>query len=266
MSLKFSHEGHRYTLDGKRPTSVTTILGGAIPKPALPYWAANQAAQYAIDNPGAPYDTIRKAPWDVRDKAAERGTAVHALAEALHNGEDITFDDELAGYIDGYLDFLDRFGVEPVLSECNVGIRNIYPGKNVAGRFDLLARIPKLHGDKVVMIDLKTAKGVYGETKLQTAAYSKADFYTTDADGETELELPHIEATYVAHVTPMDREGENARYGDAPLGTNLYLLAPDPEAIDRHYAMFRAAAYTYYTTRERDLIPAPMAAPLSAAA
>jgi len=266
MSLKFNAEGHRYTLDGKRPTSVTTILSGAIPKPALPYWAANSAAQFAIDNPGANYETIRKAPWDQRDKAAERGTAVHALAEALHNGEAIEVDEGLAGYVDGYLDFLDAFGIEPVLFECNVGIRNIYPGKNVAGRFDLLARIPKLHGDAIVEIDLKTSKGVYGETKLQTAAYAKANFYTTDADGDTELQLPPIVATYVAHVTPLDRKGENARYEEAPLGTSLYQLAATPEEIDRHYAMFKAAAYTYYTTRERDTINAPVQAPTALAA
>lgn len=47
------------------------------------------------------------------------------------------------------------------------------------------------------MVDIKTGKGVYDETALQLAAYSRADLWHADgAEGQP----PEVEAAYVAHV------------------------------------------------------------------
>lgn len=260
--LTFTHNGHRYKLDGLPITGVTTILNGGIPKPALVRWAPRVVAEWVThpDNrgrldellagdPDAAIRELKELPSKVRDEAAVRGTAVHDLAETLATtGSVEEVPDELAGYVEGYADFLDRFQVTTILAEYVVASRKDW----YAGKFDLIATSPLLNDGNPVMIDIKTSKSVYGETGIQTAAYSLAEFYA-DEDG-TEHPMPTIAATYVAHVTPMDRDGVNARYGDAPLGTTLYPLAKDRDEMATHYAMFLAAAYTHKTAKARDAI------------
>lgn len=232
--IEFTHNGHRYKLDGKPVPGVTTLIGGGIPKPALTYWAANLTAEYALAHPDASYDEIRKAHTERRDEAGVRGTAVHDLAERLVHGDAVDVPPELEPYIDGYIAFLDRWQISPLLTEKVVASRRDW----YAGRFDLIATTPHLANGRPVMIDLKTANGVYGEVALQCAAYSLAEFWQ-DADG-TVHDMPDIAQTYVAHITPA--------------GTVLYLLAPDRAAIARHLDMFRAAAFTHRTKAERDRI------------
>lgn len=260
--LTFTHNGHRYKLDGLPVTGVTTILGGGIPKPALVRWAPRVVAEWVVhpDNrarveellngdPDAAIRELKELPTKVRDEAAVRGTAVHDFAEALAttgSAEDVP--DDLAGYVEGYADFLDRFQITPLLMERPVASRKDW----YAGKFDMIGTSPLLNDGKPVMLDIKTSKYVYGETGIQTAAYSLAEFYM-DEDGN-EHPMPTIAATYVAHVTPMDRDGINARYGDAPLGTTLYPLAEDRDEMATHYAMFLAAAYTHKTTKAREAI------------
>ena len=79
--------------------SVTTIIGGGLPKPVLINWAKKFTAEYAVDNleklnalcapdsdgtidrAGA-VDWLKGAAFRDRDKKADIGTAVHAAAEA----------------------------------------------------------------------------------------------------------------------------------------------------------------------------------------
>jgi hypothetical protein len=258
--LTFTHNGHRYKLDGLPVTGVTTILNGGIPKPALIYWSGKTVAEYVEANPAEieslrnrdDVDMVRELaaiPAKVRDEAGITGTAVHDFAEILATTgtvEDVP--EELAGYVEGYADFLDRFQITPLLMERPCASRKDW----YAGKFDMIGTSPLLNDGQPIMIDLKTSKYVYGETGLQTAAYSLAEFYV-DEDG-TEHPLPEIVATYVAHVTPMDRDGDNARYGTAPLGTTLYPLAKNRDEMKGHYAMFLAAAYTHKTTKLREAI------------
>lgn len=243
MSLTFSEASHRYRLDGKPVTGATTIMGGGIPKPALAYWAANQAAEAAADwaasfkelpaseaawnlasiDRDALYDEWRKAPWKKRDEAAVRGTAVHALAEHVVHGEDVEVPDPLVPYVEGYVDFLDAWDVTPVLTEKSVANREHW----YAGRFDLIARIPELHGGSPVMVDLKTSNSVYADTAIQCAAYCAAEFYVEDDSPDDEYPLPEVVATYVAHVTAS--------------GTRLYELSPDRTHIRQSFQTFVAA-------------------------
>lgn len=240
MSLTFNEASHRYRLDGKSVKSVTGIIGGGIPKPALAYWAANQAAEAAsawaydlkqtgddwalqsIDRESL-YETWRKAPWQARDKAAVRGTAVHALAEQLVHGADVDVPDELVPYVDGYARFLDDWEVQPILTEKSVAHRGLW----FAGRFDLIASSPYLQDRAPVEIDLKTSNGVYADTAIQCAAYARAEFYVDDSDPDTEHALPDVAATYVAHVTAD--------------GTHLFELSPDRAHIDQSFEAFKAA-------------------------
>lgn len=49
MNFTFQEKGHRYELDGKPMTGVTTILG-VLAKPALIPWAANMTAEWIREN------------------------------------------------------------------------------------------------------------------------------------------------------------------------------------------------------------------------
>lgn len=255
--LVFNAASHRYKLDGKSIRGVTGLMSAGLPKDALIGWAAEQAAiaylgsraEFSVLAEADPDEFTKRLKWahrEVRDAAAVTGTRVHHLAEELARTGEVAADDDVAGYIDGYADFLDLWQITPVLMERPVANRKDW----WAGTFDLLATSPFLAGGKIVQIDLKTSKGVYGETALQTAAYSRAEFYVTD-DGH-EVPMPKVHATYVAHVTPLDREGINVRYAGRPNGTTLYPMAETPEEIDHHYDLFKAAAYTAKTAKERD--------------
>lgn len=239
--LRYEDEGHKYYLDGKRTTSVTTILSGGIPKPMLVGWAARVAAEYAVANPGASLEEIKDAPTRERDKAGIRGTAVHALAEEIIHGRPVAVPEELYPYVDGYVRFLDRFHVNPILTERTVAHR----GLGYAGRFDAIVELPGLHGFEPVMLDLKTSNGVYRETKAQCAAYSLADFYVEDDDPATEIQLPEIQASYVAHVTPD--------------GTFLHPLARDRAELLEHFEVFKAAhaIYQFGLAKHKVLDPIP---------
>lgn len=246
--LTFTHNGHRYKLDGIPVTGVTTLIGGGIPKPALVRWAPRVVAEWVTDpdnrgrldellagDPDAAIRELKELPTKVRDEAGVRGTAVHDHAEVLHNtGEALDVPEELVPYVEGYADFLDKWQITTLLTERPVASRKDW----YAGKFDLFCTSPFLANGEPIQIDLKTSKGVYGETALQTAAYAKAEFYI-DEDGN-EHPLPDIAATFVAHVTPA--------------GTVLYELARTREDIDKHYQMFLAAAYIHKTAKLRDAI------------
>lgn len=266
--LVFNERAHRYRMDGKHVTGVTTILGGGIPKPALIRWAPKVVAEW-VANPdnrseldsllyGSTTDAIRflsALPNQLRDDAAERGTEVHDLAEQLNLTGEANAPDDLLGFITGYLDFMDTWQIAPVLAENIAGNREHW----YSGKFDLIATSPYLAGGRPVMIDLKTSKGVYWETALQCAAYARAEFYM---DGDKETLFPELAATYVAHVTPMDRDGLNARYEGRPLGTSLYQLSGSPAEIDEHFQQFLHAKSVFEDAKARDKVDlVPLQAP-----
>lgn len=255
MTLTFNEATHRYRLDGKPVTGATTILGGGIPKPALPYWAANETARAASEwlsaldkfeagdlpwivastRPDDMYEQWRKAPWKKRDEAAVRGTAVHALAERVVHGEEVDVPEQYVGHVNGYVGFLDEWDVTPILTEKSVANREHW----YSGRFDLIASIPALHDGAPVEIDLKTSNSVHADTAYQAAAYARAEFWVEDNDPDTEHPIPDIAATYVAHVRPE--------------GTRLFELSPTREHIDASFETFLHALAIKNRWNPRDL-------------
>jgi hypothetical protein len=202
-----SDQGHRvYEWQGQAFPSVTAILSGGIPKPALPRWAAKQAARYAVANAdrlaGLPAEVavgeIKRAPWAARDGRADLGSAVHALVEARITGRPAPelpgeVEREAAGYLAGFERFCDHW--RPAWSTCEATVFNLWHG--YAGTLDSIA---VLDGGVVTLLDVKTGAGVYPEAGLQLAAYARGEFIGT-SDGR-ELPLPEIEAAAVLHLRP----------------------------------------------------------------
>ena len=267
--LTFMEGAHRYKMRSPEGVlvwvpGVTTLLGGGIPKPALMPWYARMVAEFVDQNPldverlrslpnvvhrgrerSALVDALCKVPTGRRDTAAERGTEIHKIAEHVVAGEEVEVPVEHEGEVTGYVEFLDAWEITPLITEG----RGANATEFFAGTFDLVATSPHLADGKPVLIDIKTSNGVYGETALQTAAYSKFEFYL-DADGN-EQPMPEIAATYVAHITPH--------------GTDLHPLCRNPEEITEAYRQFLCAAYIYKSTKRRaaflgDPLPQPQQA------
>jgi hypothetical protein len=199
--------GHGYKLDGVKAPGVTSICD-VVPKGGLINWAARATTDYAIDYWTAPVpDTMLPEGWEGtrgtsltdmpisdrrdllmasrnldKDRAARRGTEVHRLAQRFQDGEDVVAPPELAGHLDAYLDFLDRFSVEAHAVELVVANRTV----GYCGTLDLIA---DLAGERW-LLDLKTSRsGVWGETALQLCAYQHAEVYASGlvADGEAPM-------------------------------------------------------------------------------
>jgi len=196
---------HRYEIDGERVVGVTTVLSQGIPKGAIAPWAARTVAEYTCDNlpqivdmldsggRNPTVDYLKGIPWQQRDDAAVRGTDIHQLGERLVHGLEVDVPEHLYGFVDGYARWLDESGAVPVLTEFTVASRtHMY-----AGTADLILTLP----DGMTRIaDLKTSKGVYGETALQLAAYRWADCYIAEPQQE-ELPLPEVDDIgWVLHV------------------------------------------------------------------
>lgn len=194
--------GHSYVdANGAKVPGVTTILGAGVPKPGLINWAATTTAEYAIDHwddlgelsPSARLKELNKARFADRDAAARRGTEVHNLAQHLVSGEEVEVPEALAGHVEAYCDFLDRFRVSPVLVEF-VAVSHSY---GWAGTGDLVADFPTL-GQRL-LCDIKTSRsGVFGETAWQLAGYRYADVYV-DADGH-EQPMIEVDGCAVIHL------------------------------------------------------------------
>jgi len=95
-ALHFDPVKHRYTLDGERLPSVTTILN-VIAKPALIQWAANMAGEYVISQVAGADESYlltraQVTEWAEESKSAHRkkkeagaarGTDIHAHIAAI---------------------------------------------------------------------------------------------------------------------------------------------------------------------------------------
>lgn len=190
MAIKRIDRGrnHWYEIDGIKADGVTTLIGDGLPKPALIRWAAKSVAEYVDANrehvrscfdwmdSAQLVSLLKGVPWSERDRAAVKGTDVHALAERVLHGEEVEVPDELAGYVDSCVRFLDTWQVRPVLSEAVVASRRW----RYAGTLDLVGDLPD--GRRPV-IDWKSGRsGIWPETVLQLAAYRYAEVYL-DQDG-----------------------------------------------------------------------------------
>lgn len=204
-----SRNGRTYTWPGDDPvieyTSVTTILSGGVPKPALPNWAAKSVAEWAVANHEQVGDIIESEgkieavrilkgkPWSQRDKAADLGSRCHAAAEAYVLGQPMPeWEDDVKPFMAAFCAFLEDHSPVYELTEATVYNRKY----GYAGTLDFIAHI----GGKLVLGDIKTGKGVYGEVALQLAAYRYAEFIGLP-DGN-EAPVPPVDSAAVLHLRP----------------------------------------------------------------
>lgn len=228
----------------ERYFSVTTIIDGGIPKPALMGWAVKQTAIYAIENhellrlhiakdlddngklpaPGADgkiasegcmeaYKLLWNSRWAKAQKAADLGTYIHEAIEAYvldqPHGE---WPADAAPYLENAVRFLTDFGVLVESVEASVYNRT----QKYAGTLDMIATI---NGERW-LIDFKTGSGVYPEAALQMAAYAHAEFI--GKPDRSEEPMPKIDHAAVVHLQPDGYKVIPAKITDAVFSYFMY--------------------------------------------
>lgn len=240
--------GHSYidTETGEKIRSVTKILDG-IPK-HLEKWAAETTANYAVDH----WDELSemlpterlKAMYGARTRqlqaASTRGTKIHSLASKLVAGTAVEMPPDLEPYVLAYVDFLNDFDVQPILVEAVV----VSHEHGYCGTLDLAAGLLTADGldHETWLLDIKTGKGVYGESALQLAGYGFADAWVDDDGGE--------------HTMPIID-----RFGVVHLGPDGYELLPVVVGERQHRQFLYAAEIVDFAAEARDLIGEPIPAP-----
>lgn len=216
---KNTAKGHYYVDadTGQRVPGVTTINGNGMPKPALMNWAGKATAEYAVDNWDAltplPYSErlkkIEGGRYEKRDAAGNKGTAVHHMAERLITGEQVTVPDELTGYVQACVAFLDDFEVRQVYVEAIVYSETHHH----VGTADLIADVllpdmPEYEhigrdadGFSRGLLDWKTSRsGIFGDVALQLVAYRHSEFLIDPESGEV-VPMPEVDFTAGIHLT-----------------------------------------------------------------
>lgn len=210
--------------------SVTTILG-ALDKPALLYWSAEQSALAAIhneatwrgmladDDPSCPHTEAAQCPavkWlrDARFRrpkgmrsAAELGTLVHEACEAytLTGTRPVDVDAEVIPYLDRFDEWLGRFG--PSYQAAEVAV--FHPELGYAGTSDAFLTIDGVR----YIADYKTSRKALDAQGNPTEPYPE----------QVGLQLAAYRwATSAAIWRPRRIEKFRRRY---------YLLGPDEKAV-----------------------------------
>lgn len=198
-----------YTTPYGRFMSVTTLLEGGLAAPELQFWYAREAALRAVNaipklsrlRGQAARDEaarwIAKAAVEKRDAAAELGTWVHDVAEARILGSPHPLpNDEQAAYVDAVARFIDDHAPEFEATELTVA----NPDDLWAGTCDGWARLRRIYGDALVILDYKTGKSVRAKAAMQLAAYRRATVGWLK-DG-TEITPPRADHAVVVHLRP----------------------------------------------------------------
>jgi hypothetical protein len=195
----------------RRVVPSITAINATIDKSALKFWAARQAAEYAVAQwptlatlePAQRVDLIKNAPWRTSGKAADEGSLVHGWIDRFIKGKQLVmnraFDAEVAAASitarrmwRSFGAFCDHYGPKWLDAEFTVWSDT----HGYAGTMDWSARI----GQWLVLGDTKTGKGVYPEVGLQIAAGAYAD-YIIEPDG-TQRPIPAFDKFAVLHVRP----------------------------------------------------------------
>lgn len=212
--------------------SVTNVLG-MLAKPALVGWAARTVAELAADlrdslpkmEHAEVVTLLKGAASRTGNKAATRGTDVHAFLEARLCGYDTPPLDEAAEqYREAVEMFLEHERPERIATEITMFTHGY------AGTADAVVRI----GGRTCLIDYKTSKAVYPEASLQLAALCSGTLWH---DGTQIIEPVPIDELIVVRIGIGEYELGYVRDPSAALSTFHALLTVWHwhHSTDKHY-------------------------------
>lgn len=225
------HNSHRYyakyadtQLIG--PLVSVTTATDVLDKPGVAYWRGTTVAWIISDDlpmftrmveSGGQASAVKWAgalPTYESEKAANKGTLVHILAESILRKKEIDVDPELVPYAIAFRRFLEEKKPRVVSVERSVA----HFGLGYAGTLDLLLDF----GDGIELWDIKTwacgdpkrhtrnervlklpkpGGDTYSETALQLAGYKGAEFIGSPGDPKRHR-MPQIARCGVLHLRP----------------------------------------------------------------
>jgi hypothetical protein len=211
--------GRYYSWGGQLFRSVTTIIKGGLPAPAIVGWGMRGVAEAAIrhyailgqhidagDSQGA-IDWLKGAPYRDRDRRADLGKQVHAFAEAfVLEAPYPELPEDLQPYGRAFVSWLETFRPEFYCVEAPVLSRTEHHAGQLDAIIDVdhpgLAMLFGVAGRPVrLLIDYKTgASGVYPESALQLAAYRHSEFI--GLPDYTEEPMPEVDGAAVLWLQP----------------------------------------------------------------
>ncbi|MCC6619446.1 MAG: hypothetical protein IT341_10470 [Chloroflexi bacterium] len=269
--------------------SVTTLLG-AIDKPALLFWAAEQAALAAVhsestwrgmladDDPGCPHtsaascavikwlrDARFRKPRGVRS-ATDLGTAVHAAAEEYElTGKRPEVDAEVLPFLDQYDRWLQRFS--PVFEATEMAVYN--PDLGYGGTLDNILVIDGVRflADKkstrsVVDASGNPTKPYPEQVAPQIAAYRHAKFAAAWRPRRVERFRRRYYALSPgeeAMAVPMPPVDTGLVIHITPESCEAYPIRCDDEVFEAFLAIRDSARWLYQTSK--NVMSAPLVAP-----
>lgn len=237
----FRDKNHTYSVcypaqDGIEPAieqvleaNITGVVGMLDKSDALVGWAKREVALAAVRNvnivtqmleqqpltPGSlgihpAVQYLKGIPGYQRDKAADMGTRLHAVGEALSHGEKPVIDDDILPMAEAYVrGFIEKH--KPKFHPDYIEYMVVSLEHQYAGTMDMTCRI----GDDIWLLDIKTASdkpiGIdqrsfpYSSTALQLAAGRWADFMGRPNDS-TRHPIPEATRFGVVAVTKTDCE------------------------------------------------------------
>lgn len=203
-------DGRYYYWKDERFISVTNALSQGMPSFALQKWAPKVVAEYVANNWDevvSLHDSLdaeeftnllKNKPWRERDRAGDRGSAVHDIAEVYATTGELPsdlseFEDEVAKKAALFVRFLETVKPEILAVEGVVFNRT----HRYAGTFDLIIDIDFGDIKGRFIVDIKTGKGVYEKAALQQTAYRNADFI---AIGDEEVPMLEVDGALILHI------------------------------------------------------------------
>lgn len=218
--------------------SVTTILSGGVPKPALLPWGIKAVAEGAVRERAvvaamlAQCETpdecgrgefcgtcdqavryLKGIPYAHRDRAADLGTYIHEATEAYALGKPFPkWPAPVKPRMDAFVAFIQDYKPVYEMTEASVYNRT----QHYAGTLDAIIVV---NGRRLIL-DTKTGKAVYPEVGLQLAAYRHAEFVGLP-DG-SEQDMPATDGAVCLHLADEGYELIEVDAGDDVFRTFLY--------------------------------------------
>jgi hypothetical protein len=247
----FRTPNHEYYWNGEGPLpGVTGVIATLDKSGPLVGWAKRITAEFVVDNlewvtataklvgRQPTVDAIKSKAQSEKDAGASLGSKIHWLIEDVGRGKNPELRPEHRPYVDAYRRWLTEDGFELVSLE--KAVINLSVG--YGGTFDILAK----RDGELWLIDAKTNKGstykgiytgVYPETALQMAAYSRGEFIAQPGDPKR-YRMPTVDRFAVLHLRP-----------DAPYEKGFRLIPYD--VTDAEFEAFCALLTAYRWVKER---------------
>lgn len=195
--------------DGEAMPGVTGVVGTLDKSGPLVGWAKRETAACAVRNikmltelvetggPTAAIEWLKKIPDYQRDKSADLGTRIHAIADAMSRGSDVQVAEDEAPFVTSYMRWLERTKPQFVNTEFMVYSATHRYG----GTCDAVAWID----GELTLIDYKTGNSIPESVALQLIGYARADWIGRAGDPKR-YRVPPVTHYAALHIRPEGAE------------------------------------------------------------